>query len=201
MKIQTIKNIEYRISNSCANSQTCAKTCFGTSLNAKESPIIDGILKNKLAQNLFKIAGRNPHLVQVISVGILGLTLRPATLLVVPGAEKEDKQYVAAKSIIGTALFVASQLLVSIPLDKSLKKIEEIAQKNPTSVFNHYSPKQLKAYNFLISNAVGLALTLTTSSYLTIKLTTKIMNKLFPQKKSIVNSSMQKPQREERVDK
>jgi len=171
---------------------------FEGNLAAKKEPVIDRILKKEFAQKLFDMADRNPHLLQVISIGVLGMTIRPATLLAIPGAEKEDKQYIAAKSIIGTAMFVASQLLVSVPLDKSLKKIGEIAQKNPKSRFYKYSPKQLKAYSFLISNAIGLTLTLATSSFLTVKLTTKIMNKLFAKKDSNANNDTQKLQGKER---
>lgn len=163
---------------------------------ASETPRIDRILQKPFVQDIFKKASNNSHLIQVLSIGVLGLALRPATLLVIPGAEKKDKQYVATKSIIGTALLVATQLLITIPLGKSLDKLAEIAKKNPKSAFNSYTPKQLKAYNFLISSVVGLVLTFATSSYLTVKLTTQIMTKLFPQKEE---SNTQKPKGKERV--
>jgi len=199
MKIRAINYPKYSTNTLNTPSKNSSSMGFEGNSSAGNNKFIDGILNNKVAQSLFKTAGRNPHLIQVMSVGILGLTLRPATLLVVPGAKKEDKQYVAAKSIIGTALFVVSQLLISIPLDKSLKKLAETAQKNPKSVFKQYSSKQIKAYSFLISNAVGLVATFATSSYLTVKFTTKMMNKLFPQKTSDnANNDTQKPQGKER---
>lgn len=186
MKLKAIKYPEYPINspNMPAKSVKSPKNIGFEGNLAVKNETADRILNNKFVQNIFETAGRNPHLVQVATTGVLGLTLRPATLLAVPGAEKEDKQYVAAKSIIGTAIFVVTQLLITLPLDKSLKKLTDVAKQNPQSVFKNYSPKQLKAYSFFVSNAVGLALTLATSSFLTVKLTTKIMNKLFPHKAS-----------------
>lgn len=162
---------------------------------AVKNETADKILNNKFCQSVFNMSGRNPYLVQLLTTGVLGLSLRPLTLLAVPGAEKEDKQYIAVKSVIGTALLLATQLLFTIPLDKTLKLLIDKNQKNPTGIFKNYTPKQLKAYSFLVSNTVGLALTLATSSYLTVKLTTKIMNKLFSKK----NANTQKSQGKERV--
>lgn len=182
MKIQA-KYPEYQLNSSKMPIKNAKSIGFEGNLAVKNETA-DKILNSNLAKSIFNMAGRNPHLLQVLTTGVLGLSLRPLTLLAVPGAEKEDKQYVAVKSVIGTALLLASQLLITIPLDKSLKTVIEFAKQNPTSKFNQYSPKQLKAYSFLVSNAVGLALTLATSSYLTVKLTTKIMNKIFPRKSS-----------------
>lgn len=196
MKLRAINYPEYPINSL----NTPKKNASGIGFEGKfalKNETIDKILEKKFVQDLFKKAGNNPHLIQVVSIGILGLTLRPATLLAVPGAEKEDKNYVAAKSIIGTVLFVASQLLVTIPLGKSLDKLEEIAKQNPKSVFHGYNSKQLAAYKFLVSNAVGLIFSLATTSYLTVRLTTKIMNKLFPHRAK--EGSTQKLQGKERV--
>lgn len=166
---------------------------------ASQTPKIDRILKNKFAQKLSKIAQQNPHAFNLINLAVLGILLRPATVMAVPGAEKEDKQYVAAKSVIGTALIVASQLLISIPLGKGIEKLGKAAANNPKIPFFKFGSKQFDAYNFLISNAVGLVVTLASSSFLTVKLTTKIMNKLLSEKKSNVNNNTQKLPGKERV--
>lgn len=195
MKIQA-KYPEYPINSLKMPTKNEQGIGFEGNSAVSETPRIDRILKSPFVQGVFKTAGRTPHVIRVGSVGVLGLTLRPATLLAVPGAKKEDKQYVAAKSIIGTALFVVSQLLITLPLDKSLKSLAEKAKKNPASIFNKYSSKQLSVYSFFVSEAVALAFTLATTSYLTVKLTTKIMTKLFPQKEK---GHTQKPQGKERV--
>lgn len=172
-----------------------SKQEFEGNFAVKKETAIDNILKAKFAQKLFKIANDNPHVFNLITIGTLGMTLRPATLLVVPGAEKEDKQYVAAKSIVGTALLIASELLVCIPLGKTIDKLGKAAETNPKLSIPKFGTKQFKAYSFLVNNAVGLALTLALSSFLTVKLTAKIMNKLFP---STDKNPTQKPSRKER---
>lgn len=165
---------------------------------ASETPRIDNLLKKPLVQKLFKIAQQNPHAFNLINLAVLGIVLRPTTVMAVPGAEKEDKQYVAAKSVIGTVLIVASQLLISIPIGKGIEKLGKAAEKNPKIPFFKFGSKKFDAYNFLISNAVGLIVTLASSSFLTVKLTTKIMNKLLPQKSNL-NKDTQNLKEKERV--
>lgn len=199
MKVRAIQYPEYQIKTSNMPTKNTSNIGFEGLSTAKKNGMVDWVLKNKYAQKLFGIADKNPHVLNVICIGVLGTTLRPATLLAVPGAEKEDKQYVAAKSIIGTILFVASQLLISLPLGKGLKELGKTAVKNPQSKFYKYSPKKMEAYSFLISNAVGLVLSLFSSSFLTVKLTTKIMNKLFSQRHAKQSNDTQNPQGKERV--
>ncbi len=194
MKLRAINYPEYQINSLKMPTKNKQGTNFEGNLAVKNETA-DKILNNKFCQSVFNMAGRNPYLVQLLTTGVLGLSLRPLTLLAVPGAEKEDKQYVAVKSVIGTALLLATQLLITIPFDKTLKLLIDKTKENPTGVFKNYTPKQLKAYSFLVSNAVGLALTLATSSYLTVKLTAKIMNKLFSKK----NTDAQNLQGKERV--
>lgn len=191
MKLKAIKYPEYAINSPKMPIKNAQGIGFEGNLAVKNETA-DKILNNKFAKSVFNMAGRNPYLLQLLTTGVLGLSLRPLTLLAVPGAEKEDKQYVAVKSVIGTALLLATQLLITIPLDKTLKVLIDKTKENPTGIFKTYTPKQLKAYSFLVSNAVGLALTLATSSYLTVKLTTKIMNKLFSHKKADTQNSQGK---------
>jgi hypothetical protein len=178
MKIQAIKNLQY--SQSVQN--IYQKGVMGNFCAQKPSKI-DTVLKNKFAQKLFNLASENPHVFNLINIGILGTLIRPATLIIMPGAEKEDKQYVAAKSVIGTVLLVASELVICIPLAKCIDKLGEAAKKNPASKFPKIGTPRFKAYGYLINNVVGLALTLASSAFITVKLTTKIMNKLDKNKK------------------
>lgn len=200
MKIRA-KYPEYQVNspNMPAKSVKSAKTIgFEGNSAVSETPRVDKILKKGYVQKLFKIAQQNPHAFNLINLAALGIVLRPATVLVIPGAEKEDKQYVAAKSLIGTVLIVASQLLISIPLGNAIERLGKAAEKNPKIPFFKFGSKKFDAYNFLISNAVGLAVTLASSSFLTVKLTTKIMNKLLPQK-SHLNKDTQSLKGKERV--
>lgn len=198
MKIRA-KYPEYQI-NSLNNSKRNPPAInFEGNSAVSEMPKIDKILKKPFVQKLFKIAQQNPHAFNLINLAVLGIVLRPATVMAVPGAEKEDKQYVAAKSVIGTVLVVASQLLISIPLGKGIEKLGKVAANNPKNPFFKFGSKQFDAYNFLISNAVGLIVTLASSSFLTVKLTAKIMNKFLPQKDSNANNNTQNPQGKEHV--
>lgn len=198
MKIQA-KYPEYQVNSPKMPTKNSKSMGFEGNLAVSESPRIDKILKKPLVQNLFKIAQQNPHAFNLINLAVLGIVLRPTTVMAIPGAEKEDKQYVAAKSVIGTVLIVASQLLISIPLGKGIEKLGKAAQKNPKIPFFEFGSKKFDAYNFLISNAVGLIVTLASSSFLTVKLTTKIMNKWMSQKNSNSNNGTQNPKGKERV--
>lgn len=197
MKIRA-KYPEYKIIPSKIPMRNLQSIGFEGNLPVKKSSSLDKIINNSFAQELFKLAQKNPHVFNLINLSIFGMALRPATVLAVPGAEKEDKQYVAAKSLIGTALIVVSELIVCIPLGKSIEKLGKAAETNPKILFPKINSPKYDAYNFFISHAVGLVLTLALSSFLTVRLTTKIMNKLFQQKNSNANKDMQKLQEKER---
>lgn len=197
MKIRA-KYPEYSINSLKTPAKSGQNINFEGNPAVSETPRIDNFLKKGYAQKLFKLAQGNPHVFNLINLAIFGIVLRPTTILAIPGAEKEDKQYVAAKSLIGTALIVASELLVCIPLGKGIEKLGKAAKKNPKNLFPEFNTPRYDAYNFLISHAVGLVLTLALSSFLTVRLTTKIMNKLFPQKDSKVNDDTLKLQGKER---
>jgi hypothetical protein len=178
MKIPAIKYSEYP-----SQPQTTKPKGFAGNFAVSKTPFTDKILKKPFAQKLFSLASENPHVFNLINIGILGTLIRPATLIIIPGAEKEDKQYVAAKSVIGTVLLVASELAICIPLAKCIDKLGEAAKKNPASKFPKIGTPKFKAYGYLVNNVVGLALTLASSAFITVKLTTKIMNKLDKNKK------------------
>jgi hypothetical protein len=197
MKIRA-KYPEYSMNNPKIPSKNASRIGFEGSFAAKPDTV-DKVLKSNFAQKLFEIADNNSHVFNLINLAIYGMALRPATLLTVPGAEKEDKQYVAAKSLIGTTLIVASELLICIPLGAGINKLGKMAKQNPEIKFPVKGSKQFKAYSFLINNVVGLVLTLALSSFLTVRLTTKIMNKLFPPKDSKANKNTQNPQGKERA--
>lgn len=199
MKLKAIKYPEYQINSPNMPKKNAQNIGFEGNLVVSETPRIDKMLKSPFVQKLFKIAQQNPHAFNLINLAVLGIVLRPATVMAVPGAEKEDKQYVAAKSVIGTALIVASQLLISIPIGKGIEKLGKAAEKNPKIPFFKFGSKKFDAYNFLISNAVGLVVTLASSSFLTVKLTTKIMNKFIAQKNSNPSKDTQNLKGKERV--
>lgn len=198
MKLKAIKYPEYSKSTPNMPKKNVSSIGFEGNSAVSKTPRIDRILKKGYVQKLFKIAQQNPHAFNLINLAALGIVLRPATVLMIPGAEKEDKQYVAAKSLIGTVLIVASQLLISIPLGNVIERLGKAAAKNDKIPFFKFGSKKFDAYNFLISNAVGLAVTLASSSFLTVKLTTKIMNKLLPQKSNL-NKGTQNLKEKERV--
>lgn len=188
MHIQSVKNFEYSVGsvNSFENKMKKEPVNFNGNFPDKNSRFIDAVLKNKFAQKyIFNFAGMNPHVFNLCALAFTNILLRPVSILAVPGAKDEDKKYAAAKSIIGSTLLTVGELVVCIPIAKNIKKLAIEAKEKPNiSKFPKIDTPRFKAYNYLVNNAVGLILTTIFMSFLTVKLTAKIMNKLLADKKN-----------------
>lgn len=156
---------------------------FKSAVPNTKTTFIDWVLKNKLAKKMLDLASSNPHTFNLTIMAIIGITIRPATILVCPGAKKEDKQYAAGKSVISSAITTITQVALCIPLAKSIEKLAKAAEKHPEKIAvpKFKSPK-FEAYNYLVNNGFAVILTVI-SSMIMAKAVTKIMNKLLPNDK------------------
>lgn len=151
--------------------------------NQGSTKFIDGILKNKLAKKLFNLASLNPHAFNLTAMAIMGIFLRPATILVFPGAKKEDKQYAAGKSVISSTITTVTQIALCIPLGKSIEKLAKAAEKQVGKTdFPKFKTKKFEAYNYLINNGFAVILSVV-SSMIMAEAVTRIMNKILPNNK------------------
>ena len=186
MKIQTSRHFEYGTSsgNLHIKKNPPAKMNFAGNLPIEKTPFIDRLIKTKFSQKVFNLASLNPHTFCLAVMAVIGIAMRPATILVTPGAKKEDKQYAAAKSIIGTTIVTATHLALFIPLGNIIKKhaIEAMDKKN-NSGFPKINTPKFEAYNYLVNNGVAVILSVALAMA-TVKTITKIMNIILPDKKN-----------------
>lgn len=184
MKIQTVKQLEYinHSGDSCKNKINPSSVSFAADLPAEKTPFIDKILKNKFSQKLFNLASKNPHAFNLTAIGLMGILLRPVGILVIPGAKKEDKQYAAAKSSIGTVITVCAQLAFCIPLALLIEKLAKEALKNPSaSNFPQIKTPKFEAFNYFVNNGFSMILAVFISM-LVAKTLTVVMKKFAPEK-------------------
>lgn len=150
----------------------------------QNTKFIDSILQKKFSKGLFRLAGLNPVLFNVSVLTLVGLVLRPATIMVVPGSNKEDRSYAAGKSIISTSIYTATKLAIFYPFGKYMEYLGTRAKENPVKYkFPHIGTKKFDALNYLINNGLSALITIMTAS-LMVTLVSKIMNKVVPAKKS-----------------
>lgn len=133
MNVQIVKHYKYNAHSnpSLKNGQVKQSLNFNGKALTNDTIFIDKILKNKYSQKLFNLASMNPHTFNLTVMALMGITLRPATIMVIPGAEKEDKQYAAGKSIISAIITTTTQAALCIPLAKTIEKYAIEAHKNP----------------------------------------------------------------------
>lgn len=123
MKINLIKNTPYNSINYSAQNIEPQKSASFCANPEKVASGIDKILKSKVAQGIFNFASMNPFGFNILALATTCIILRPPTVMVIPGSNKEDKQYVAAKSIIGSVVANTGRILLCLPLAKAIEKI------------------------------------------------------------------------------
>lgn len=155
---------------------------FGMAAN-KADRFIDKFLKSKTGLKILKMADINPTLFALGIGTAVSVTLRPATLLVVPGAKKEDKKYAAIKSIISAFITLATQGLIFYPLGLAMKNLGEKAKEAPQTTKFPYKIKtpKFEACNFFLNNGLGFFVTIA-ATLVMVKVVGAIMNKIMPPK-------------------
>lgn len=160
MKVQFTKNHEFKPKFNDLNINTKSeKTVSFTANSPAKTNLIDKVLKNKIFKSMCKFAGKNPHAFNLLSLAFVGILLRPPSIMAVPGAKKEDKEYAATKSVVGSSTVAISQLLFIIPLASVLDNIRKEITKNNHGL-NNPKMRRFEAFNYLVNNGVGLILTL-----------------------------------------
>lgn len=146
------------------NSQKHSAT-FRANLKGSEG-VIDSCLKNKTLQKVFEFANLSPFGFTVLSMATTCIVMRPPVILAMPGAKKEDKQYMAGKSIIASLLANSSRIAFCLPLMLAIKNLGQKARiaKNPEKIgFPAIETPKFDALNFAINSVFALALGVVTS--------------------------------------
>ena len=97
--------------------------------NTNNKQTFGNIYNNKLLKNTFKFAEENGTLFVATTSLVLSGVMRPLVILATPKTDKENKQYAAAKSIASSLTGFGVMLLASLPLSKSIKKIDTAPAK------------------------------------------------------------------------
>ena len=178
MKVQPFnQNYTYKSSDS-RKAQTFGAVIPPAAVE-KESKVINSILKNKAAQWAFKFANDNPFGFSVLTLATTCMVFRPATVMALPGQKKEDKQYLAVKSFVASAVANAGRLMFILPLGIAIKKMGEAAKKDSGFKFPHIETKNFNAFNFATNNGFAILLSIGTAAVMT-KAIPKVMSKILP---------------------
>lgn len=102
---------------------------------------IQPIYNNKILKKGLEFAADNSALFVATTSLILSTAARPLAIMATPKTDKENRQYAAAKSLASSAVGYLIMLCASIPLAKSIKKID----KNPTKYLKSETIKTLQA--------------------------------------------------------
>jgi len=85
---------------------------------------------SNFSKKIIGMASSNPALVEAAFVLGLSTTLRPASIMVVPGPPKDDRKYAAAKSIATGIIGFAFTAAAFIPIAAATKHLGELAKNN-----------------------------------------------------------------------
>lgn len=186
MKTLSIKNntITPQLNYQNINSQINAKPFQNVSFKGAppKVSILDKMLKNKLAQGLFKLADMNPFAFNLTALAVSCIILRPPTIMVVPGSNKDDRKYMAGKSIIAATIADTSRVLLCLPLAMTMKKLGQKALAGKLN-FPKEGTKEFEAFNYMVNNGFALLLVIGTSALMAWTVA-KVMNILVPPHKN-----------------
>lgn len=179
MKVINIQNTQITQKNTVV--ARCSSTCNAPSFGAKTpSKIIDGILKNKVAQKVFQFASDSAFGFDILTLATTCILMRPVTILLLPGSDKDDKKYLAAKSVISSVIANAGRLAFCLPLKNSLEHLGEKSEKNPGIMeFPAKSSKEFKSFNYVVNKGFAALLAIATSALMAMAVA-KIMAKILP---------------------
>lgn len=158
-----------------------------------------GLYTNKLLKKGLMFAAENGSLFAATTSLALSTIARPLVILSTPNTDSENKKYACSKSLASSAVGYGLMLLVSKPIAKAVKNIDE----NPTQYLNSTTIKNLKDKGKLLKNSkkyqfatelfklgLGLFIALPKSA-LTSELVPVVMNNLFKTKENNKNKNKQ----------
>lgn len=188
MKVSIIKP-QIPLNPNAVENRKQKNTATAFCANPKQTEFIDKILNNKVAKGIFDFASLNPFGFNILMLATTCIVLRPATVMVVPGSNKEDKKYIAVKSIVASTIANTGRLLFCLPLAKSIEKLgNKAVEKTKNIDFPAKGTPRFDAYNFGVNNGFAFILSLFTTA-LFVAAVTKIMNKIMPPNGDKKNSS------------
>lgn len=89
---------------------------------ALAAKVPEAVLKNGLFHSILNLAERNASLFDASFLLVIATTLRPVSVMAVPGAEIEDKKYAAVKAITSGLISFALACIIYIPLGRFMQR-------------------------------------------------------------------------------
>lgn len=147
---------------------------------APDSRAINKILQNKSAQWIFKFANKNEFGFNILALAVSCIVLRPATIMALPGQKKDDKQYLASKSIIASIIADVLRFAFCLPLANAIVHLGEKAKKAPEEVkFPQKGTKNYNAFKFGVNNGFSVILQLGIAALMTMAIP-RVMERILP---------------------
>lgn len=160
---------------------------------------VQPIYNNKLFKKGLEFAADNGALFVATTSLVLSTIARPIAIMATPNTDKENRKYAAAKSLASSAVGYGLMLCASLPLAKSIKKIDE----NPAKYLKSETIKSLKSgekvltkskkYNFatqLFKLGLGFVIAVP-KSIMTCALIPSFMTNVFGKKEKNVQKNSQ----------
>ena len=107
------------------------------------------IIKSSRTQNILRQTSYNPSLINSLFVFLLSVTVRPATIMMLPTKE-EDKKYSAARSIATGLADLGISAIIYYPINKFLVSTKDILRDHTNSVY-HTNKNAFGALNTIIN--------------------------------------------------
>jgi len=146
------------------NNQPHSEINFKANLKNPDK-LMDSFLQNKYTKKVLNFANMNPFGFTIGNLVLTCMLMRPVTTLVVPGSSKEDREYLAGKSFISSAIANGFRLALCLPLANAVKKLGEESAKNPkASAFPAKGTKKFDVLNYGINNGFAVVLGFFTSA-------------------------------------
>ena len=138
---------------------------------------------NKTLKKGLEFAADNGALFAATTTLALALTARPASILLTPKTDKENKKIACAKSLASCLAGFLMTLGLSMPLTKGLKKIGNNPQKYlKQDSISAYDKKSYEFANQIFKIGIGMLIAIP-KAVLTAAGLPYVMNEIFPDKK------------------
>ena len=150
------------------------------------------VVMSKAFHKVCDVAGKNPPLFSAGLVFVITTTVRPAAILAVPGAKKEDKQYSAARSFATGMIAFSLALMVYRPLESLIRRLGKAALSNSDHPFPFtYGSEEFEKFNYLATQTANVIIA-PFQAMLLMEFIPPIVRKIFPNNKSESNQTPNK---------
>lgn len=111
-----------------------------------DNPKVKKFIRGEKFDNLLKKADSLAWMESILMFAI-AVTIKPVTIMALPGAKEEDKKYAATKAFLGGAVDFAISSAFILPLTKIIKSFGDKIEKDP-KILTEKSEYLKKAHNF-----------------------------------------------------